>query len=314
MVQKQQQQLQSKIEALIMAEQDVIAKERERARLKALALQRERQRRLLLARQQEARRLELQRQEARRLELQRLDAKRQEDERQRLAALERRNVTGGSRQSGKQEPGTAKPEAAAQKQLPEVSNLDFKFKEPLKKERAVSDIDLKIKEPSPREPAAAVKESREEPLTPPQDVTAIEIEKVSADFDRTTGTLPWPVKNGVVVRKFGTVKDKDLKIVTTSNGIDISVPLNSPVKAVSGGKVVQITYLPTFGNIVIIRHPNAYLTVYANLARVSVAKGEIIGSQHTIGSSGAMQEGGSIVHFEVWKGKTKQNPENWLRR
>jgi murein DD-endopeptidase MepM/ murein hydrolase activator NlpD len=167
-------------------------------------------------------------------------------------------------------------------------------------------------EPPKKEPV--VQEERDAPVTMVPDVTAIEIEKVSADFDRSFGRLPWPVRNGVVVRRFGTVQDKDLKIVTTSNGIDISVPLNSPVRAVSGGKVAQIAYLPTFGNIVIIRHPNSYLTVYANLARVSVAKGEVIQSQHLLGSSGAMSEGGSVVHFEVWKGKAKQNPEKWLRK
>jgi len=117
----------------------------------------------------------------------------------------------------------------------------------------------------------------------------------------------------VVVRHFGTNRDKDLNIITTSNGIDISVPVNSSVKTVSGGKVAQIAYLPTFGNIVIIRHPKSYLTVYANLSRVSVAKGEVIKSGQLLGASGAMPEGGSVVHFEIWKGKIKQNPEKWLR-
>jgi murein DD-endopeptidase MepM/ murein hydrolase activator NlpD len=140
-----------------------------------------------------------------------------------------------------------------------------------------------------------------------------EIDKVSVNFDAVGSSLPWPVRNGVIVRKFGSTHDKELNIVTTSNGIDISVPVNTPVKAVSGGKVAQIAFLPTFGNVVIIRHPKSYLTVYANLARVSVAKGEVIRSQHLLGTSGATPEGGSIVHFEVWKGKVKQNPQKWLR-
>ncbi len=140
-----------------------------------------------------------------------------------------------------------------------------------------------------------------------------DLEKVSADFDKAWGSLPWPVRNGVVARKFGTVEDKDLKIVTTNNGIDISVPVNSPVRAVSGGKVVQIAFLPTFGNIVIIRHPKSYLTVYANLGQLQVAKDDLIKSQQLIGASGKMAEGGSVVHFEIWKGRVKQNPQKWLR-
>ncbi|NMW21579.1 MAG: peptidoglycan DD-metalloendopeptidase family protein [Chlorobiaceae bacterium] len=148
----------------------------------------------------------------------------------------------------------------------------------------------------------------------PADAGLHELEKVSADFDKAFGSLPWPVRNGVVAQKFGSVMDKDLKIVTTNNGIDITVPANTQVRAVSGGKVVQIAFLPTFGNVVIIRHPNSYLTVYANLGQLHVAKDDLIKSQQLVGLSGKMAEGGSVVHFEIWKGRVKQNPENWLKR
>ncbi len=141
-----------------------------------------------------------------------------------------------------------------------------------------------------------------------------EIEKVSADFDNASGSLPWPVRNGVVSQKFGSLEDKDLRIVTTNNGIDISVPASTSVRAVSGGKVVQIAFLPTFGNIVIVRHPKSYLTVYANLGQLNVAKDDLIKSQQLLGVSGKMSDGGSVVHFEIWKGRVKQNPEKWLRR
>ena len=142
----------------------------------------------------------------------------------------------------------------------------------------------------------------------------IDLERVSANFDKAYGSLPWPVQRGVVTRKFGTVADKELSIVTTSNGIDISVPASTPVRAVSGGKVVQIAFLPTFGNIVIVRHPNSYLTVYANLGQLNVVRDELIKSQQLVGLSGRNPDGGSVVHFEIWKGRAKQNPENWLRR
>ncbi|NTV93065.1 MAG: peptidoglycan DD-metalloendopeptidase family protein [Chlorobiaceae bacterium] len=142
----------------------------------------------------------------------------------------------------------------------------------------------------------------------------MELEKVSVNFERAYGSLPWPVSGGVVAQRFGSVEDRDLKIVKTNNGIDISVPAGTSVRAVSGGKVVQIAYMPTFGNIVIVRHPNSYLTVYANLGSLRVAKNEVIRSQQLIGVSGKMPEGGSVVHFEIWKGRVKQNPEQWLRR
>jgi murein DD-endopeptidase MepM/ murein hydrolase activator NlpD len=117
-----------------------------------------------------------------------------------------------------------------------------------------------------------------------------------------------------VSQRFGPFKDKELNIVTTNNGIDISVPVNTSVKAVSGGKVAKIAFMPTFGHIVIIRHPKAYLTVYANLGSIRVAQNELLSSQQVIGVSGKNSDGGSIVHFEIWKGRLKQNPETWLRK
>jgi murein hydrolase activator len=153
-----------------------------------------------------------------------------------------------------------------------------------------------------------------ESVTMVPDQGSIDIERVSADFDKAYGMLPWPVQRGVVTRKFGTVQDRELAIVTTSNGIDISVPANTQVRAVSGGRVVQIAFLPTFGNIIIVRHPNSYLTVYANLGQLNVVKDELIKSQQLVGLSGKNTESGSVVHFEIWRGREKQNPEKWLRR
>ncbi len=174
------------------------------------------------------------------------------------------------------------------------------------------------------EPIIAKKEIAEAPVTtaqlpekesvaPPPNSDPPELERVSADFESASGSLPWPVKNGVVAHRFGSVQDKDLKIVTTNNGIDISVPASTRVSAVSGGKVVQIAFLPTFGNIVILRHPKSYFTVYANLGALNVSRDELVTSQQQLGVSGKMAEGGSIVHFEVWKGRVKQNPAKWLR-
>ncbi|WP_245527651.1 murein hydrolase activator EnvC family protein [Chloroherpeton thalassium] len=137
---------------------------------------------------------------------------------------------------------------------------------------------------------------------------------VSIDFDKNRGRLPWPVGGGVIVQAFGKNEDKDLKIVTFNNGVDISVPIGSSVHAVAGGKVTQIAYLPTFGNIVIIRHSNSYITVYANLADIRVTNGEVIRSGQVIGVSSKMTEGGSILHFEVWKGRDKCDPEVWLAK
>ncbi|NTW49764.1 MAG: peptidoglycan DD-metalloendopeptidase family protein [Chlorobiales bacterium] len=178
--------------------------------------------------------------------------------------------------------------------------------------------------------AATVKKKKEEPAEKRRSDVAIEREpaqpmlkespedfdytSVSVDFDRNRGRLPWPVRGGVIVQAFGKNEDKDLKIITFNNGVDISVPIGSAVHSVAGGKVTQIAFLPTFGNIVIVRHSNSYITVYANLASVKVASGEVVASGQEIGTSAKSPEGGSVVHFEVWKGKDKCDPEIWLAK
>ncbi|EAT58893.1 murein hydrolase activator EnvC family protein [Chlorobium ferrooxidans] len=258
-VRKKRQQLQSRIESLIMAEQ------------RAVEAENERRRKIIEARRLEARRLE-----ARRVEQTRLEA-----DRQTLRRLQ------AERMAAKKRKGVAPPP------LPEPPAVVIKDK---------------------KRPEAQLPPVQERQSVPAQPEIASDVDRVSADFDNAAGSLPWPVRNGVVSQRFGSVQDRDLKIVTTNNGIDISVPSSSQVRAVSGGRVAQIAFLPTFGNIVIIRHSKSYLTVYANLGQLSVAKDDLIKSQQMVGLSGRMPEGGSVVHFEIWKGRVKQNPEKWLRR
>ncbi len=171
-----------------------------------------------------------------------------------------------------------------------------------------------IEEEQERRRLAAERSGKPEEYKPFGDLSAAELAKISGDFDKALGLLPWPVDNGIVVRKFGKVKDPDLHIITTNNGIDISVPSGTPVRAVFGGKIAQIAYLPTYGNIVIIRHMKSYLTVYANLVKINVAKNDIVSRREIIGFPGTMPEGGSLLHFELWKGKVKQDPQKWLKK
>ncbi|MDX2130172.1 MAG: peptidoglycan DD-metalloendopeptidase family protein [Chloroherpetonaceae bacterium] len=133
-----------------------------------------------------------------------------------------------------------------------------------------------------------------------------------SDIARLQGKLPWPVRAGVVIREYGQIENKELKTVSFNNGVDISVSKGSAVYAVAGGVVTLISYLPTFGNIVLIRHPSSFITVYANVEEIKVAKGEQVNGGTLIGTAGDSPEGGALVHFEVWRGKEKVDPERWL--
>ncbi len=132
-----------------------------------------------------------------------------------------------------------------------------------------------------------------------------------SNFANRRGTLPWPVKKGKLLNKFGENQHPVLKTISQNTGIDISVPAGTEVYSVSDGEVATIWWLPSFGNLVIINHNNGYRTVYAHLAEIEVSEGQKVSEGTLIGKSGETING-PLLHFEVWKDREKQNPELWL--
>ncbi|MBP1678159.1 MAG: Membrane-bound metallopeptidase [Bacteroidetes bacterium] len=147
--------------------------------------------------------------------------------------------------------------------------------------------------------------AREEAKTPPPPVPP------GTGFDARKGRLRWPVTEGRVVARFGNQRHPTLKTVTQNTGIDIAVKAGSPVLAVARGEVATIWWLPSFGNLVILNHYGGYRTVYSHLAEIHVVEGQEISEGEVIGESGESVDGPRL-HFEIWKGKEKQNPESWL--
>ncbi len=132
-------------------------------------------------------------------------------------------------------------------------------------------------------------------------------------FNSRKGKLSWPVSAGTVVAHFGNHVHPVLKTITQNTGIDISIKSGAPVKSVADGEVAMIHWLPSYGNLVILRHPGGYHTVYAHLSDISVAEGQKVKDGDVIAKSGD-SVAGSVLHFEVWKEKEKQNPEIWLSK
>lgn len=127
------------------------------------------------------------------------------------------------------------------------------------------------------------------------------------------GKLPWPVASGKVIAKFGEHENPILKTVTLNYGIDIAVPENAEVKSVAGGEVSRIFWLPSYGNLIIIDNYNGLRTVYSHLADIFVKEGDKVKAGEAVGTVGESL-GGSVLHFEVWLEKDKQDPETWLSK
>ena len=145
-------------------------------------------------------------------------------------------------------------------------------------------------------------------------LTPVEKE-LSSSFASNRGRLPWPTERGVITSQFGEHPHPVLKYVKVkNNGIDISTSRGAGVRAVFGGKVSRVMSFPNLNKVVIIRHGD-YLTVYSNLETVDVSDGQTVTTKQKIGTVHTNAEDArSEVHFELWLGKTLQDPQEWLAR
>jgi murein hydrolase activator len=139
------------------------------------------------------------------------------------------------------------------------------------------------------------------------------VPQTGGTFEHKKGKLRWPVSEGRIVARFGNQKHPTLKTITLNTGIDIAVEPGSPVNIVADGDVAKIWWLPSYGNLLIINHDGGYRTIYTHLAEIRVSEGMKLKEGDLLGFSGEALEGPRI-HFELWKGKEKQNPEQWLGR
>lgn len=136
---------------------------------------------------------------------------------------------------------------------------------------------------------------------------------VSGAFESRKGKLRWPVSEGGIVARFGNQTHPTLKTVTQNTGIDIAVRAGSPVSTVAEGQVSKITWLPSYGNLIIVDHYGGYYTVYTHLSEIRVTEEQKVKEGDIIGMSGEALEGPRL-HFEIYKEREKQNPERWLIR
>lgn len=136
--------------------------------------------------------------------------------------------------------------------------------------------------------------------------------KLAGEFEANKGKLPWPV-DGSVVEKFGKHNHPVYKnlVMPFNNGIGIAVPKNTEVKAIFDGEVKRVIVMPGYNQCVLVQHGN-YFSFYCKLGQVSVKAGDKVKTGQSIGVVDTI-DSQTLVHLQVWKEKTPQNPETWLR-
>jgi murein DD-endopeptidase MepM/ murein hydrolase activator NlpD len=116
----------------------------------------------------------------------------------------------------------------------------------------------------------------------------------SADFR-------WPAR-GRVISGFGGSGSNE--------GINIAVPEGTPVKAAEAGTVAYAgSEVKGYGNLVLIRHDNGYVSAYAHNGEIEVKRGQKVGRGQVVAKSG---QSGNVtspqLHFEIRKGSTPVDP------
>jgi murein hydrolase activator len=128
------------------------------------------------------------------------------------------------------------------------------------------------------------------------------------------GELPWPA-DGIVVQRFGRQGSTRVSGITFNrNGIEISLAEGQPVAAVHGGTVTNAGPFTAFGQLVIIDHGGAAVSLYGHLASIGVNKGDRVLPGATVGLSGRNPAGNPALYFELRIDGTPVDPLQWLRR
>jgi murein DD-endopeptidase MepM/ murein hydrolase activator NlpD len=127
---------------------------------------------------------------------------------------------------------------------------------------------------------------------------------VEADAGPRRDAFRWPVR-GRIIEGFKQ---------GSNEGINIAVPDGTNVKAADDGIVAYAgNELKGYGNLVLIRHPNGFVTAYANNGEIDVKRGEIVKRGQVIAKSGASGNVSSPqLHFELRKGQTPVDPTTFL--
>lgn len=136
---------------------------------------------------------------------------------------------------------------------------------------------------------------------------------ISSNFESNKGRLPWPVKSGVITRRFGTQPHPIVKTTTiNSNGISITTSPNSIAYSVFDGEVLSVYGFSGGNPGVLIRH-GKYISNYQNLSTIFVKKGDKIKANEEIGIIFTNSSNGkTILKFNIFNELKPENPSNWL--
>lgn len=193
-------------------------------------------------------------------------------------------------------------------------NLSLYASQIKQKQREVDRIDAEIDQiikaaiASSNRKAGKSENSTTFALTPEEKVLA-------SNFISNKGKLPWPVEKGIVRLGYGTQKSNiDNSLIIKSNGVRIATEKGAKVMVVFDGEVSEIIRMKNTNPMVMIRH-GSYVTLYKNLSKVYVKKGDKVTTKQIIGEVATNNYSGeTILSFTISKGSDFEDPASWIYR
>ena len=168
-------------------------------------------------------------------------------------------------------------------------------------------------EPAPAQP---VQKARVASATPDAEMakdakTSGEATSEPVKSAEATGGLPsfrWPVR-GRVIASYGAKTNGK-----ANDGINVSVPEGTPIKAAEDGVVAYAgNELKGYGNLVLVRHSNGYVSAYAHASEIEVKRGDSVKRGQVLGKAGQTGDVTSPqLHFEIRKGSSPVDPTKFL--
>lgn len=220
-------------------------------------------------------------------------------------AAARENARRIAEAKAKEAKAKAEARAAARRSAEEKARAEAAAREAEKARKAEERRASEEAKARKREIAAEKRKTETEFVVPAED------QRLSSTFEGNRGRLPMPVAGGYkIVHRFGTNTVTDVKghVTLDKKGIDIKGQPGAQVRSIFDGIVTAV-----FGyggtSVVIVKH-GSYLSVYCDLASVSVSRGQQVSTRQAIGRLGS----DGLMQFQLRRGTAKLNPEGWLAR
>lgn len=217
------------------------------------------------------------------------------------------------KEMAKVEPRKAEPKAdpkSEAKPREQLAKKEAPAAEPKRQLAAAEKAEKREQKVAAAAPAQRIDRTPVASLPPPQVQAQAQDEKPAAEpaaaaaGDSARPEFRWPAR-GRIIQGFAS---------GGNDGINISVPEGTQVKAAEGGVVAYAgNELKGYGNLVLIRHPNGFVSAYAHNGELDVKRGDQVKRGQTIAKSGQSGNVGTPqLHFELRKGATPVDPTNYL--